>query len=130
MSSIASVFRSVLAAAALVVLAASGASAAAPAPAGETAPAGEAEAAADLKCHEDAVMGRGPGFLPSQKESADVAKAAWLTKAQAVFSDANWDTAKEQNLLCAKQGLYSNCTATAIPCGNEPGAAAEAPKSE
>jgi hypothetical protein len=34
--------------------------------------------------------------------------------------------AKDPKIMCASQGLYSNCTITAVPCGTKP--VAPAPK--
>ena len=80
---------------------------------------------AELKCHDKRVTARGQGFLPSKKDAEEAAKLAWLPKAQAIFTDASWETAQKGAFLCAKQGLYMNCTAGAIPCGTRPGASAE-----
>jgi hypothetical protein len=95
-----------------------------PARAAEDAPAD----ASAMKCADKPVSARGVGFLPSQRDSEEAARKAWLAKAQSLFADADWATAKEQSVICAKQGLYSNCTASAIPCGTEAGAEPEAPK--
>jgi hypothetical protein len=81
-----------------------------------------------LKCADKAVSARGIGFLASQAASEEAARQAWLAKAQAIFGDAQWSTAKEPNIICAKQGLYSNCTASAVPCGTQAGKEPEAPK--
>ena len=74
-------------------------------------------AAADLQCSSEEIRGRGVGFLPSRKESEDAAKKMWLEKATKVYSDATVETAKEPKMGCAKQGLYTNCTMAAFPCG-------------
>ncbi len=108
-----------------VALAAGPALSAEPSAGAEPGSGGEQAAAGDLKCHDKPVLARGVGFLPSKKDAEEAAKAAWLPKAQEVFADAAWDTAQKSAFLCAKQGLYMNCTASAIPCGNEAGAAAE-----
>lgn len=81
--------------------------------------------AAELKCHNAEVMARGVGFLPSRKESEDAAKKVWLEKATKIFADATIETAKDPKLGCAKQGLYTNCTVSAIPCGTVPAAQKE-----
>ena len=74
-------------------------------------------AAADLQCSSEEIRARGVGFLPSRKESQDAAKKMWLEKAIKVFSDATVETAKDPKMGCAKQGLYTNCTMAAFPCG-------------
>jgi hypothetical protein len=71
----------------------------------------------ELSCHDKALTGSGPGFKSSQEESEDAAIKDWLDKARAVYSDADWKKTKEPNMECVKQGLYSKCFATAIPCG-------------
>ena len=50
----------------------------------------------------------------------EAAKTEWLKKATEVFSDATVETAKDPKVMCASQGLYSNCTITAVPCGATP----------
>jgi hypothetical protein len=97
------------------------------APAAEPSSGGEQAAAGDLKCHDKPVIARGTGFVPSKKDAEERAKAAWLPKAKEIFADAAWETAQQAAFLCAKQGLYMNCTASAIPCGTKPGVQA-APK--
>jgi hypothetical protein len=32
------------------------------------------------------------------------------------------ETAKNPQISCVNQGLYSNCTITGVPCGTTPGA--------
>ena len=71
-------------------------------------------------CHNEALTGSGPGFKSSQEESEDAALADWLSKAAAIFADADWNTAKDSNLECVKQGLYSKCFATGVPCHPKP----------
>ena len=41
-------------------------------------------------------------------------------KAKKVFPDPNFDLAKDSNLSCAVQGLYSKCFADGIPCREKP----------
>lgn len=79
---------------------------------------GETEAPeADVECATEKLSGSGPGFLSSRDESEEVAIAAWAEKAAAVgFPDADFDLAKDSNLSCAVQGLYSKCFADGIPC--------------
>jgi hypothetical protein len=105
-------------------------SATAPAPAGAAAPALQSAAPKGLQCQEKALSGSGPGFNNSQEISEEAAKKDWLAKALAIYSDANWSTAKNASVECVKQGLYSKCFATGLPCGTQPSsAAAEPPKS-
>ena len=102
MSKIASIFRSVLSVAALLL--------AAP-------PAVHAQ---ELECSDKEVSARGLGFEPSPELSMEAAKTAWLKKATEIYSDATVETAKDPQVMCASQGLYSNCTITAFPCGLKP----------
>jgi hypothetical protein len=90
----------------------------APAPglAAEPAPATEPAPAAKLQCHDKAVTGSGPGFSSSQDQSEQAAKKDWLAKAIAIYPDADWTKAKDVNLACVRQGLFSKCFATAVPC--------------
>lgn len=81
--------------------------------------------AAELKCHSVDIVARGVGFLPSRKESEQAAKKVWLEKATKIFADAAIETAKDPKLGCAKQGLYTNCTIAAVPCGAVPAPPAE-----
>ena len=76
--------------------------------------------AAALECADKEVSARGPGFTPSPEKSMEAAKTEWLKKATEVFSDATVETAKDPKVMCVSQGLYSNCTITAVPCGNTP----------
>jgi len=77
-----------------------------------------AQAAAE--CAGKEVSARGPGFTPSPETSMEAAKKEWLKKATEIFSDATMETAKDPKVICASQGLYSNCTITAFPCGTVP----------
>ena len=77
-------------------------------------PAGQASA---LDCADKEVSARGLGFLPSPEKSMEAAKTEWLKKATEIYSDATVETAKDPKVMCASQGLYSNCTITAVPCG-------------
>jgi|SRR5688572_443791 hypothetical protein len=80
-------------------------------------PAGQASA---LDCADKEVSARGLGFLPSPEKSMEAAKTEWLKKATEIYSDATVETAKDPKVMCASQGLYSNCTITAVPCGAVP----------
>jgi hypothetical protein len=71
-------------------------------------------------CGDKAFTGSGPGFKSSQEESEEAAIKDWLDKANAVFADTDWNTAKDANLECVKQGLYSKCFATGVPCHPKP----------
>ena len=71
-------------------------------------------------CGEEALTGSGPGFKSSQEESEEAAIKDWLAKAGAVFADADWNAAKDANLECVKQGLYSKCFASGVPCHPKP----------
>ena len=128
MSKIAWVARSVVSLAALAVAIAPG-----PAPAAEPVPAAPPVAqpapATLLQCHDKAVTGSGPGFNSSQEQSEEAAKKDWLAKALAIYSDADWTTAKDPKMGCVKQGLYSKCFATAVPCHAPPSTPSEPPKS-
>jgi hypothetical protein len=73
-----------------------------------------------LECASEPVSARGLGFTPSPERSAEAAKEEWLKKAQTVYGDAKWETAKDPDMFCAMQGLYSNCKVTAKPCGTVP----------
>jgi len=68
------------------------------------------------RCHDEALTGSGPGFKSSRDESEEAAIADWLAKAANVFPDADWNTAKGPVMQCVKQGLYSKCFATGVPC--------------
>ena len=98
------------------------------APAVEGAPAPEPVRPPGFACGDKALSGTGPGFDSSREHSEQTAKEAWLEKAKAIYTDAAWATAKELNMTCVKQGLYSKCFASAIPCGaQQTSAAAEPP---
>ena len=128
MSKRAWVARAVLSLAAWAVVIAPG-----PAPATEPDPAAPPLAqpapATLLQCHDKAVTGSGPGFSSSQEHSEEAAKKDWLAKALAIYSDADWTTAKDAKMGCVKQGLYSKCFATAAPCHAPPSTPTEPPKS-
>jgi hypothetical protein len=68
------------------------------------------------ECYDKALTGSGPGFKSSQDESEEAALADWLDKAQAIYADADWKTTKDPVMECVKQGLYSKCFATGVPC--------------
>ena len=74
-------------------------------------------AAEELQCADKPVSARGQGFSPSPEQSAEKAKEEWLKKAQAIYGDAQFETAKNPEMQCVNQGLYSNCKLTAVPCG-------------
>jgi hypothetical protein len=76
--------------------------------------------AAAIECADKEISARGPGFLPSPEKSMEAAKAEWLKKATEIYKDATMETAKDPKVMCASQGLYSNCTITAVPCGAVP----------
>jgi hypothetical protein len=78
--------------------------------------------ASALECADKEISARGPTFLPSPETSMEAAKAEWLKKATEIYSDATMETAKNPQIMCASQGLYSNCTITAVPCGTTPAA--------
>jgi hypothetical protein len=78
-------------------------------------------------CGDKELTGSGPGFDSSREHSQETAKADWLAKARAIYTDASWETAKELSLTCAQQGLYSKCFASAIPCGVQKSSAAAEP---
>jgi hypothetical protein len=71
-------------------------------------------------CGDKAFTGSGPGFKSSQEESEEAAINDWRDKAGAVFADADWNAAKDPILECVKQGLYSKCFATGVPCHPKP----------
>lgn len=73
--------------------------------------------AAAVECADKEISARGPSFLPSPEKSMEAAKAEWLKKATEIYKDATVETAKNPQVMCASQGLYSNCTITAVPCG-------------
>ncbi|MGH6867065.1 MAG: hypothetical protein ACREDO_13100 [Methyloceanibacter sp.] len=119
------VHRSVLCLAMLMLLAGPG-RAAEPEPEPEP---GAAPPPADLECHNERVTGSGPSFTSARADAETAAKQDWLKKAQAIFPEATFETAREANLSCAVQGLYSKCFAAGIPCrpkvaASKPGAPA------
>src|SRR4029450_13960395 len=71
-------------------------------------------------CGDKAFTRSGPGFKSSQEESEEAAVKDGLREANAVVADADWNTAKDANLECVKQGLYSKCFATGVPCHPKP----------
>jgi hypothetical protein len=97
------------------------------APAAEGAPAPEPVRPPGFACGDKALTGTGPGFDSSREHSEQTAKEAWLEKARAIYTDAAWETAKGLNVTCVKQGLYSKCFASAVPCGVQKSSAAAEP---
>ncbi len=73
---------------------------------------------ADLECGTEMLSGSGPGFTADRDQAETVAIEDWMQKASKVFPDAelDFDMAKDSNLSCAVQGLYSKCFADGIPC--------------
>ena len=108
MSKLATTMKIMLAAAAAAAIAWQG-QAAQPAPAPSPTPKG-------FECHDTSLEGSGAGFKSSQEESEEAAIADWLEKARSIYKDATWETAKDQNMQCVKQGLYSKCFAVGFPC--------------
>lgn len=80
----------------------------------------------EMECAAESFAGSGPGFLSSRKDSEDAAINAWLEKARTVYPEADFDLAKDSNLSCAVQGLYSKCFADGIPCKPKDGGDAAA----
>src|SRR6478735_3221054 len=76
--------------------------------------------AADVECSDKEVSARGPSFTPSPYTSIESAYSECLKTATEIYSDATMETAKNPEMTCASQGLYSNCTITAFPCGLKP----------
>ena len=107
MPKIASMSHIMLSVAALAVMVA-------PAPAAQSGP------PKGFECHDKALTGSGAGFKSSQEESEEAAKVDWLEKAKAIYADADWNAAKDAFMQCVKQGLYSKCFATGIPCRPKP----------
>ena len=116
MPKIASMSQVILSIAALAMMGAA-APAAEPSPAAEPAP---TKPAPGFQCHDKALTGSGPGFKSSQEESEEAAKKDWLEKARTIFADADWNAAKDALMQCVKQGLYSKCFATGVPCRPKP----------
>jgi hypothetical protein len=81
-----------------------------------------AGSAAELQCAGEPITARGPSFTPSPEQSIEAAQKEWLAKATAIYSDAKLETAKDPQMSCVNQGLYSNCTISAVPCGSAPAA--------
>jgi hypothetical protein len=96
------------------------ANAAAPSPDADAEPPVQSSPPKGYTCGDKAFTGSGPGFKSSQEESEEAAIKDWLDKASTVFADADWNTAKDANLECVKQGLYSKCFATGVPCHPKP----------
>ncbi len=71
-------------------------------------------------CHDKALTGTGPGFKDSREASQQAATDDWLAKAKAVYPDADLANAKDVKWECVKQGLYSKCFVTAVPCHPKP----------
>jgi hypothetical protein len=67
-------------------------------------------------CHDAAVTGSGAGFKDSREASQQAAREDWLAKAKAIYPDADIANAKDVKWECVKQGLYSKCFVTAVPC--------------
>lgn len=72
----------------------------------------------DLECGTEMLSGSGPGFTADRDQAETVAIEDWQKKAAKVFPDTelDFDLAKDSNLSCAVQGLYSKCFADGIPC--------------
>lgn len=75
-----------------------------------------AEAEANLECGTEMISGSGPGFDADRDKSETAAIDDWIEKAKKVFPEPDFDLAKDSNLSCAVQGLYSKCFADGIPC--------------
>jgi len=73
-----------------------------------------------MQCSDKALIGTGPGFKDSREASELAAKDDWLTKAKAVYPDADFANAKDVKWECVKQGLYSKCFVSAVPCRPKP----------
>jgi hypothetical protein len=81
-------------------------------------PDAEVGGSADLECGTEMLTGSGPGFTADRDKAETVAIEDWMEKAAKVFpdTDLDFDLAKDSNLSCAVQGLYSKCFADGIPC--------------
>jgi len=101
--------------------------AAEPSQAAEGAPDAEPVRPPGFACGDKELTGSGPGVDSSREHSQETAKADWLAKARAIYTDASWETAKKLSITCAQQGLYSKCFASAIPCGVQKSSAAAEP---
>ena len=119
MPKIASMSQIILSVAALAVMSVP-VRAAEPPPAGQPAPAAPSAPPKGFACHDKALTGSGAGFRSSQEESEEAAKKDWLEKARTIYADADWNTAKDSLMQCVKQGLYSKCFATGVPCRPKP----------
>ena len=71
-------------------------------------------------CHDKAVVGTGPGFKDSREASQQAARDDWLVKAKAAYPNADLANAKDAKWECVKQGLYSKCFVSAVPCRPKP----------
>lgn len=78
----------------------------------------------NLECAAEKISASGAGFSSSREASAEAAVTVWLEKAQAVYPEATWEMAKDANISCAVQGLFSKCFADGIPCKLKGGDAA------
>ncbi len=81
-----------------------------------------------FECSGQPVSGSGPGFADSRDKSEQAAIDDWLAKARAIYDEADWDTAFDKKMGCAKQGLYSKCFIDAVPCRPKPGGSQESAK--
>lgn len=79
-------------------------------------PEAETDGQDNLECGTEMISGSGPGFHADRDKSETMAIDDWTEKAKKVFPDPNFDLAKDSNLSCAVQGLYSKCFADGIPC--------------
>ena len=72
----------------------------------------------NLECGTEMLTGSGPGFTADRDQAENVAIEEWMKKAAKVFPDTelDFDLAKDSNLSCAVQGLYSKCFADGVPC--------------
>ena len=81
-------------------------------------PDAEAGGPTNLECSTEMLTGSGPGFTADRDKAETLAIEDWRAKAAEVFPDIDldFDIAKDSNLSCAVQGLYSKCFADGIPC--------------
>ena len=79
-------------------------------------PGEEAAPAANLECGTEMLSGSGPSFTADIDDAEEAAIKNWQKKASSFHPDADFDLAKDSNLSCARQGLYSKCFADGIPC--------------
>jgi len=72
----------------------------------------------DMECGTEMLSGSGPSFTADRDDAEQAAIDNWNEKAAKVFPDVelDFDLAKDSNLSCAVQGLYSKCFADGIPC--------------